>query len=91
MEENVLQHEPHLALFVDNDDALIFYEKIADFAKKHLNTDGTSRENREGGLFFECNEYNAKEVVEMLKEKGFKTVELRQDMSGKDRMIRATI
>lgn len=83
METNVLDYEPHLALFVDNDDALIFYEKIADFAKTHLYT--------EGDLFFECNEYNAKEVVDMLYNKGFRTVELRQDMSGKDRMIRATM
>ena len=91
MENNVLDYEPHLALFVENDDALIFYEKIADFAKTHLYTDGTSRDNREGALFFECNEYNATEVVDMLHNKGFKTVELRQDMSGKDRMIRATM
>ena len=81
MENNVLDFEPHLALFVDNDDALIFYEKIADFALLHLHT--------EGSLFFECNEYNANDVVDMLKVKGFINVELRQDMSGKDRMIRA--
>ena len=81
MENNVLDFEPHLALFVDNDDALIFYEKIADFALLHLNT--------EGSLFFECNEFNAHEVVAMLKNKGFSDVELRKDMSGKDRMIRA--
>ncbi len=81
MANNVLDYEPHLALFVDNDNALIFYEKIADFALLHLHT--------EGSLFFECNEYNAKDVVVMLEKKGFKDVELRQDMSGKDRMIRA--
>ena len=81
MENNVLDFEPHLALFVDNDDALIFYEKIADFALLHLTT--------EGSLFFECNEFNAHEVVSMLKNKGFSDVELRKDMSGKDRMIRA--
>lgn len=83
MSYNVLDYEPHLALFVDNDDALIFYEKIADFALKHLYTEGV--------LFFECNEYNAHEVVDMLERKGFKNIELCQDMSGKDRMIRATI
>ena len=81
MEDNVLSYEPHLALFVEDEKPLIFYEKIADFAKKHLCT--------EGSLFFECNEFNAAEVVEMLEEKGFKTVELRRDMSGKNRMIRA--
>ena len=81
MENNVLSYEPHLALFVEDEKPLIFYEKIADFAKNHLCT--------EGSLFFECNEFNAAEVVEMLKEKGFKNIELRRDMSGKDRMIRA--
>ena len=82
MEGNVLDFEPHLALFVDDDDALIFYEKIADFALKHLDTEG-------GGLFFECNQYNAHDVIKMLQLKGFKNVELRKDMSGNDRMIKA--
>lgn len=92
MENNVLDFEPHLALFVDNDDALIFYEKIADFALKHLYTvdEGNPDAVGKGGLFFECNEYNAPDVVLMLEKKGFKKVELRQDMSGKDRMIRAS-
>lgn len=81
MHANVLDNEPHLALFVEDNDALIFYNTIADFAKKHLNT--------EGYLFFECNEYNAQNVVSILEKKGFCDVQLRQDMSGKDRMIRA--
>jgi release factor glutamine methyltransferase len=80
MEGNVLDFEPHLALFVDNDNALIFYEKIADFALRHLDTEGV--------LFFECNQYNAQEVLKMLKLKGFKNVELRKDMSGNDRMVK---
>ena len=84
MHDNVLKHEPHLALFVENENPLIFYEKIADFAQKHLNTEG-------GYLFFECNEFNASEVVNMLKLKHFKDIELQKDMSGKDRMVRATI
>ena len=93
MSDNVLKHEPHLALFVEDNNALVFYEKIANFALKHLKngqyTDGTSREYREGGyLFFECNEFNASDVVEMLKNKGFKEVILKKDMSGKDRMVR---
>jgi release factor glutamine methyltransferase len=86
MHDNVLQHEPHLALFVENDNALIFYEKIADFALKHLKK-GLDTEG--GYLFFECNEFNALEVVEMLKSKGFQDIILKTDMSGKDRMIRA--
>jgi release factor glutamine methyltransferase len=80
MEGNVLDFEPHLALFVDNDNALIFYENIADFALRHLDTEGV--------LFFECNQYNAQEVLKMLKLKGFKNVELRKDMSGNDRMVK---
>jgi release factor glutamine methyltransferase len=86
MHNNVLDHEPHLALFVNNENPLIFYEKIADFALKHLKKD----ENNEGGyLFFECNEFNAPEVVDMLKIKGFQDIILKADMSGKDRMVRA--
>jgi release factor glutamine methyltransferase len=83
MHKNVLDFEPHLALFVADDNALIFYETIANFAQKHLNT--------EGYLFFECNEHNAQEVKSMLEKKGFRDIVLRQDMSGKDRMIRAKI
>jgi release factor glutamine methyltransferase len=95
MSINVLDFEPHLALFVENDDALIFYEKIADFAQNSRLTTNDSRltthnsQLTEGGIFFECNEFNAHQVVEMLKKKGFSNVELRQDMSGKDRMIKA--
>jgi release factor glutamine methyltransferase len=83
MHKNVLDFEPHLALFVEDDNALIFYETIANFAQKHLNT--------EGSLFFECNEHNAHDVVLMLEKKGFSDIVLRHDMSGKDRMIRAKI
>jgi release factor glutamine methyltransferase len=83
MHKNVLDFEPHLALFVADDNALIFYETIANFAQKHLNTAGY--------LFFECNEYNAQEVKSMLEKKYFSDIVLRQDMSGKDRMIRAKI
>ena len=75
---NVLSNEPHLALFVDDDDALIFYKKIADLAIESLAIDGL--------LFFEINQYLATETVEMLKEKGFES-ELRKDIYGNDRMI----
>jgi release factor glutamine methyltransferase len=86
MERNVLAFEPELALFVEDDNALIFYEKIAEFAKKHLFTEGGA-----DYLFFECNQYNALDVVEMLQKMGFSEVELRKDMSGNDRMIRANL
>jgi release factor glutamine methyltransferase len=80
MHKNVLDFEPHLALFVENDDALIFYEKIAFFAQKKL--------KKGGFLFYECNEFNAKEVVQVLENQGFAEVILQKDMSGKERMIR---
>ena len=95
MEDNVLSHEPQLALFVDDGNTLIFYEKIADFAKESLTAPlGLVCQQTGGGLgilFFECNEYNAPDVVTMLESKGFKNVELRKDMSGKDRMIKAIL
>ena len=83
MHDNVLAHEPHLALFVKDDDALIFYQAIADFALTNLNLTGH--------LYFEINEYLGEEMVEMLVNKGFKNIALRKDMQGKDRMIMAMI
>jgi len=79
--EQVKAHEPHLALFVADEDPLVFYEAIAKFAWRQLLPEGL--------LFFECNEYNAPQVVALLEKKGFQEVELRQDLSGKDRMVRA--
>lgn len=83
MQANVIDFEPHLALFVEDDDALIFYEKIADFSLKYLASNGF--------LFFECNEFNAQDVKEMLSSKGYVQIELRKDMSGKERMIKASL
>lgn len=81
MHNNVLAFEPHTALFVPDEDALLFYRKIADFALTHL---------RSGGLlFFEINEALGIAVCDMLAEKGFVEIELRQDLQGKDRMVRA--
>ncbi len=79
MPGHVLDHEPALALFVDNDDPLHFYRVIADFALEKL----TPR----GMLFFECNEFNARQVAALLTHKGFQLVMLRQDLSGADRMV----
>ena len=83
MHANVLNFEPHLALFVEDNNALIFYEKIADFALSHL--------KNKGFLFFECNEFNAKDCADMLHKKGFQSIEIKQDLQGKDRMIRCTL
>lgn len=79
MPEHVLAHEPSLALFVDNDDPLLFYKTIADFALEKLEISGM--------LFFECNEFNAAQVAALLSEKGFENVELKKDLSGADRMV----
>ena len=83
MQKNVLDHEPHLALFVKDNDPLLFYNKIADLAKNHLYQNGL--------LFFEINQYLGNETIKLLEEKGFKNIELRKDLFGADRMIKATI
>lgn len=76
---NVLEFEPHLALFVPNDDALIFYRKIAQIAQEILAPNGL--------LFFEINQYLGKETVGLLQNLGFKNITLRKDLLGNDRMI----
>lgn len=83
MLDNVLKHEPHTALFVPDIDPLLFYRAIADFALNHL--------KKNGFMFLEINEKFGQETINLLHEKGFKEVELRQDMGGKDRMIRAVL
>jgi release factor glutamine methyltransferase len=80
---NVLANEPHLALFVEDNDALIFYRKIAELATKNLSP--------EGKLFFEINQYLGKETVELLEKMHFKNSELRKDIYGNDRMIACNI
>jgi release factor glutamine methyltransferase len=79
---NVLENEPHVALFVDDHTPLVFYSKIADLAKKHL--------KKKGVLYFEINQYLGKETIEMLTEKGF-TTELKKDLFGNDRMTKSIL
>jgi len=79
MHTNVTDFEPHTALFVPENDPLLFYRAIADFATGNL-TPG-------GYLFFEINEGLGKETVELLRAKHFTDIELKKDMSGRDRMI----
>lgn len=81
MHTNVTDHEPHSALFVPENDPLLFYNAIADFALLKLPTKGL--------LFFEINENYGNQTVEMLQKKGFTDIVLKQDMSGRDRMIKA--
>jgi release factor glutamine methyltransferase len=83
IKNNVLDNEPHLALFVEDNDALIFYRKIAQLAQKNLNP--------KGQLYFEINQYLGKETLNLLLEMGFKNSVLRQDIYGNDRMIQCTI
>ncbi len=83
MHNHVLQYEPHLALFVPDKQPLLFYEKITLFGLQHL---------KEGGrLYFEINEVYGKEINELLAANGYTNIELRKDMQGKDRMIRAQL
>ena len=83
IKKNVLDHEPHLALFVEDDDALLFYRKIAELAKKNLSENGK--------LYFEINQYLGRQMVDLLDKLNFKNVELRKDIYGNDRMTRAVI
>jgi release factor glutamine methyltransferase len=76
---NVLENEPHLALFVSDNDPLIFYKKIAELAAANLNPNGQ--------LFFEINQYLGKETQELLESICLKNIELRKDIYGNDRMI----
>ena len=81
MEANVIDYEPHLALFVENNEPLIFYDKIASFAHQHLNANGY--------IFLEVNQYNALQVKQSYINSGFIEVELIKDMSGNDRIVKA--
>lgn len=79
IKKNVLDYEPHLALFVEDTDALLFYIKIAQLALTSLTPNGK--------LFFEINQYLGKETIDLLEDLGFKNIELRKDFVGNDRMI----
>lgn len=83
MEENVLAYEPHTALFVDDNDPLIFYRRIAEFAKVYLKKGGT--------LYFEINEALGQEMIELLESLGFSSVRLIKDLNGRDRMTYAEL
>jgi len=83
MQQNVLKHEPESALYVSNEDPLLFYRAISHLAKKHLNP--------EGKLFFEINEYLADELTALLEGEGFKNIQVKKDIFGKDRMIKCSL
>ncbi len=79
IKKNVLDYEPHLALFVDDNDALVFYRKIASLAHNNL------LEN--GQLYFEINQYLGKEMIDLLGKMDFINIDLRKDIYDNDRMI----
>ena len=80
MNDNVLEYEPHLALFVPQNDPLIFYRAIAKFAQKSL--------NKNGSIYFEINESLSDETSAIIAEFGF-SVEIKLDIHGKYRMLKA--
>lgn len=81
MERNVLDWEPFVALFVPKEDPLLFYRKISEFAYESLVPGGK--------LYYEINRAYAKEIKKILREIGFTQVEIKKDLSGNDRMVRA--
>jgi release factor glutamine methyltransferase len=81
MRKNVLNYEPHSALFVEDDDALKFYQRIAEIASQSLIDNGA--------IYLEINETLANETAELFTEIGFSKIEIRKDMNGKDRMLKA--
>ena len=83
MERNVLEHEPELALFVPDDDPLLFYRTIVRFAAKTLNPGGS--------LYFEINPLYVSEMQQMLSEEGFSHTEIRNDQFGKQRFTKSCL
>ncbi|MES1220903.1 MAG: peptide chain release factor N(5)-glutamine methyltransferase [Bacteroidota bacterium] len=81
MNKNVLEYEPHKALFI-NDDALLFYRNIADFGKTHL--------TNSGNIYVEINETYGNESKNVFANENYSKIELKKDMQGKDRMIKAS-
>ena len=80
IKNNVLKYEPDTALFVEDDDPLLFYRKIGKLSLESLNPNGY--------LFFEINQYLGKEMVDLLSDLGYQHIELRKDLFGNDRMTR---
>ena len=81
MSQNVLEYEPEIALFVANEDPLIFYRRIAALGRNHLFPNGQ--------LFFETHENYGQEVASLLADLNYQTIKILQDLNGKERMISA--
>lgn len=82
MAPNVLEHEPHLALFVENNNPLVFYQAIVALSKQAL--------KKQGLLYFEINEYLGEETKALFSSDDFENVQLKTDVFGKNRMMRAS-
>ena len=80
MQPNVVAHEPHTALFVPDNDPLVFYRALAEFGKKRLYESGT--------IYMEIHEGLANEVVTVFNKQGYSNIELKKDMQRKDRMVK---
>lgn len=83
MEKNVLDFEPNTALFVEDNNPLVFYKAITQFAQQHLSSNGK--------LYFEINEQFGKEVKELLLSFGFSDVGILKDINGRDRIVRGLL
>ncbi|MCG2420045.1 peptide chain release factor N(5)-glutamine methyltransferase [Aequorivita sp. F47161] len=83
MQQNVLKYEPNTALYVKDVDPLLFYRAISTLAKSHLKPDGK--------LFFEINEYLSEELSALLTSEGFRNIEVKKDIFGKDRMVKCNL
>jgi release factor glutamine methyltransferase len=81
IKKNVLDNEPHLALFVEDHDALLFYRKIAELTQK--------RTSKKAQLYFEINQYLGAEMIDLLEKRNFKNIQLKKDIYGNERMIYA--
>lgn len=81
MDKNVLDYEPHNALFVSDNDPLVYYKEITKIATNNLNKNGL--------LFFEINENYSKQIIELLSNLNFVDIELKKDINGRDRIIKS--
>ena len=81
MNENVLTFEPHIALFIDDDDPLLFYDKIGHLAYDNLSSGGK--------LYFEINEHYGNQTMKLLKSIGFSDIRILKDLQNKDRIVSA--
>jgi release factor glutamine methyltransferase len=82
MRKNVVDHEPSIALFVPDNDPLVFYRSIAEFGKEKL--------NKGGSIYVEINESFGNEVKELFQSKSYRSIEIKNDLQGKERMIKAS-